>query len=68
VSDAWFCWSLCDPDLPPGTFFREGQGFENLNVALRDLAARIGEETPEGYITGGNIQIYWYRAVVEAEV
>lgn len=56
-----FFWQLCDPDAPVGTTFREGLGFDELVVALRDLCANEAEQTPEGFIPSGNISLYWGR-------
>lgn len=68
MTDAAFYWQLCDPDAPSGTTFREGDGFDELVEALRDLTAREGETTPEGFIPSGNIAIYWSRVDRRAEV
>jgi hypothetical protein len=63
-----FYWQLCDPDAPVGKSFRDGKNFGALVEAIEDLMANEEEHTPEGYISSGNISIYWsVRPLVEAD-
>lgn len=63
-----FFWQLCDPDATPGTTFVEGNGFDELVDALRDLTSSEAEHTPDGFIPSGNIAVYWSRVDRRQEI
>jgi hypothetical protein len=61
VSEPEFFWQFCDPDAEPGTTFQEGHGYGELARALREFIAVEDEHTPKGFISSGNVALYWSR-------
>jgi hypothetical protein len=54
-----FYWQLCDADAEIGTTFRQGDDFDSLVEALRDLTARTHEHAGDDEVPSGNVAIYW---------
>lgn len=58
MSDKPIFWqvSVTDGDDP---WFREGNGWDELTMALKDIALWVEQNTPEGFIPSGNVSLYW---------
>ena len=58
-----FFWQMTT-DRPKS--FREGEGFDELVAALKDETTFEDEHVPKGFISSGNVTLYWSRRALSA--